>query len=198
MDLSVDVSRVMRFQQRHVAVRALLGFRRIVERPRAESRDAAGLPGIVVIETANPPVTVDVRVEVHFMARRAEISRLAADERFQECSTMRFRVHISQEVVERLDHFVVTRRQFGQLRILEREVALSHRAFHSRNGVTHHARKSGVRLGLVDQFAHRRVEHPAEQQGRIMDDRTRCAMVVLQGDPSANQGTATAINEDYL
>ena len=81
---------------------------------------------------------------------------------------MRFRVHIHQEIVERLHDFVPTRRELGQPRVLERVVALPHGAFHSGNRVAHHASKSGARLRLVYQFANRSIEHSAKQQRRIV------------------------------
>src|SRR6185295_13730234 len=81
---------------------------------------------------------------------------------------MRFRVHIDQEVMQRLYSFVRARRKLCQRRILEREVTLSHRALHGGYGVTHYACKSGMRLGLVNQLAYRGVEHAAKQQRRIM------------------------------
>jgi len=116
VNLPIHVARVMRIQERHVTIHTSLRLWRVVEGPRAEPRDAAGLPIVVVVESANPAVIVDVRVEVYLVTRRAEIRSLAADEWFQKSSAMRFRVHIDQEVMQRLYSFVRARRKLCQLR----------------------------------------------------------------------------------
>src|SRR5438132_10618909 len=41
---SGNIPHIFRLRQRHVAIRALRRFRRIIERPRTLSRNAAGLP----------------------------------------------------------------------------------------------------------------------------------------------------------
>src|SRR5215831_13629749 len=168
MNLSIYLAGIVRILKRHMAVHASLGFRRVVERPRSETGDATGLPVVIVVESANPTVVVDVRVQVHLMTCRAKVRSLASHKGLQKRSTMRFRVYIYEKVVKRLDDFVRTRGKLRQSRVFEREITLTHRAFNSSNGVTHHAPESGVCLRFVDQFTNRCVEHSAKQQRRIM------------------------------
>ena len=81
--------------QRHVAVRALSRPGRLMERPRALAGNAAGLPVVVIVETANPAVVVQRHIQVHLVAGRAEI-RLA-HEGLQKGMTMRLRVELTSE-----------------------------------------------------------------------------------------------------
>src|SRR5262245_59570669 len=102
------------------------------------------------------------------MTGRAKVSGLVPDERCQKRPAVRLRVHMYEEVVQRLHQFVRTRSEFRQRWIFENEIALSHRAFHCDDRVTHHATQSSVRLRLVDESANRVFEHPTEEQRRIM------------------------------
>ena len=51
---------------------------RVVERARALAGNAAGLPVVVIVEAAHPAVVVHRHIQVHLVARRAELRRLAA------------------------------------------------------------------------------------------------------------------------
>ena len=77
--------------QRHVAIGALLRLRRIVKRPRALSRNAAGLPVVVLVEAANPAIVIHRHIEMHLVARRAELRRLVAHERLEKHAPVRLR-----------------------------------------------------------------------------------------------------------
>jgi len=67
----------------HVAVRARLGFGRIIKRapPSPERRS---LPVIVFIETAHPAVVIYGDIEMYFVARRTKFRRLRPHERFRK------------------------------------------------------------------------------------------------------------------
>ncbi len=78
--LARNVSHVVRRLQRHMAIGALLRFRRIVERPRTLAGDSACLPVVVLIEAANPSVMIHWRIEMNFMAGGTELRRLLLHE----------------------------------------------------------------------------------------------------------------------
>ncbi len=84
MDEAIDVAHVLRRLQRHVAIGALRRLGGIVERARALSRNAAGLPVVVFVEAANPAVVIHRNIEMDFVARRAEFRRLVAHEGLEE------------------------------------------------------------------------------------------------------------------
>ena len=137
MNKPVDVAVVARRNLRHMAIGAVHGRLRIVERARALARNTAGLPVVVFIEAANPAVVIYGNIQMHFVARRAEFRRVHAHERLQEGAAVRLRIKANQKIVERTDHGIVTRCEFMQLRILQEKVALAHRAFHLHDAVAH-------------------------------------------------------------
>src|SRR5206468_9020087 len=59
VNLAFDVARISAVNQRHVAIRAPSGFRRVVERPRSLTGNAACLPGVIVVESAEPAIVVN-------------------------------------------------------------------------------------------------------------------------------------------
>ena len=82
MHKAVDIALILRWSQRHVAIGALRGLGRVIEGARALSGNAAGLPIVVFVESANPAIVVDGRVEMDFVATGTELSRLIPHERF--------------------------------------------------------------------------------------------------------------------
>ena len=148
-DDAVLVAEVVRGDLRHVAVDAALRLGRVVERARAHARDAAGLPVVVVVEAADPPVAVHRHVEVDLVARRAEVGGLLFHERLQERAPMRLGVHVHDEVVEEPHDGLLARGQIRQRRILHREAALAHRAVDRDDRVTRHAPEPGLRFGRI-------------------------------------------------
>ncbi len=84
----------------HVAIGALLRLRRIVERTRALSGNSAGLPVVVLIEATEPAVMIHRNIEMNLVARRAELRRLVAHERFQEHATVRLGIQLDQEIMQ--------------------------------------------------------------------------------------------------
>ncbi len=184
VDLAVDVAGVLRCYKRHVAVRARLRARRIVERARALSRNAAGLPIVIVVETAHPAVSVHRHVQVHLVARRAELGRLVLHERLHESAAVRFGIKVREEVVDRLDHRVPAAGQLVQRGILDGEVAVAHRAADVHDGVAGGARQAGLCLRIVDLRHDRFLETPVEE------DR----VIVASGAPLARFGPHHALH----
>ena len=159
--------RIVRGHERHVAVGALLRLRRVVERSRALARDAGGLPVVVVVEAAEPAIGVDRHVEVHLVARRAELRRLLAMERLEERLAVRLRIDVEQLIVRELQQRVLARRQVVQRRILDDEVALSHRALDVRDRVARRAGEAGLRFRRVDLLLDRPIE-PSVEEHRVI------------------------------
>ncbi|MBP1607688.1 MAG: hypothetical protein H6Q08_3062 [Acidobacteria bacterium] len=83
-DPSVPGCRIGGRDERHVTVQALHGCGWIVERSRPLARHTRRLPVVVVVEAANPPVAVHGHVEVHLVARGAEVGQLLAVKRLEE------------------------------------------------------------------------------------------------------------------
>ena len=81
MNFARNVSHVVGVFERHVAIRALLRLGRIVKRTRPLAGDAAGLPVVILVESAKPAIVIDRHVEMHFVAGRAELRRLLPHER---------------------------------------------------------------------------------------------------------------------
>ena len=74
----------------------------------------------------------------------------------------------SKKIVYRAHNWILARRQFMQLRILQYEIALPHRALHFHDAVAHHAGQSRLRRGRIFNLPDRRIEHSAEKQRRIV------------------------------
>ena len=68
MHESMNVAGIVRSLQRHVTIRALRRFRRIVKRARALSRHPASLPIVIFVEAAKPPVVIHRHIEMHLVA----------------------------------------------------------------------------------------------------------------------------------
>src|SRR5260370_969386 len=98
MHLTVLVPGVLRVDQRHVTAAAGLRLLRVVEGARPLARDAARLPGVVVVEAAEPAVVVDRHVEMHLVAAGAELRAVLAHERLHEGLAVRLGVEIGEEV----------------------------------------------------------------------------------------------------
>ena len=110
MNLAVPVARVLRVDERHVAIGAGRGLGRIVEAARPLARNPRSLPVIVVVEAAEPPVVVHRNIEMHLVAGRTELGRVLLHERLQKRAAVGLRVEIGQEVIDRSNVAVPARR----------------------------------------------------------------------------------------
>ena len=165
---AVPRRRVVGRNERHVAVAAGLGRRRVVERTRALPGDAGRLPVVVLVEAPDPAVLVDREVEVHLVARRAELGALLGVKRLQEGLPVRARREMGGRVVRPLEQRVLARGEIVQGRVLDHEVALAHRAADVDDGVAGRAAEAGLRLRRVDLLADRPVEAPVEEHGVVV------------------------------
>ena len=123
------------------------------------TRYSAGLPIVVVIESSDPAVIVDGRIEMNLVTTGTEVRRLIPDKRLHERPAMRLRIHINDEVVQGLNVFVFAIRQLMQRGIRHHQIALSHRALDRRHGMTRDAPESGVCFRLAQYLLDRRVHH---------------------------------------
>ncbi len=187
---SVHRSFILGRNHRHVAIRARFRIRRIIKRPRSLSRNAARLPVVVLIKSANPSVPVHRHIQMHLVAARTKFRRLFPHKRFQKHAPVRLRIHLHHKIVHRAHNWILARRQFMQLRILQYEIALPHRALHFHDAVAHHAGQSRLRCGRIFNLPDRRIEHSAEKQRRIVAARaplrtlyTRYVLHVLDALP---------------
>src|ERR1700735_3099118 len=109
---------------------------------------------------------------MHFVARRAKLSSLRAHERLQENAPMRLGIQLPQKSVEPSAQRICAGCHAMQRRILELEISLAHRAFHSCDRMAHHAAEAGLARGSVFHFANRPVKHAAVEQRGIVAART--------------------------
>ena len=168
MHQSFDVASVVRRHLGHVAVRAIHGRLRIVERARALSRNSAGLPVIVFIEAANPAIAIHRDIQVHLVTGRTELRRVRAHERLEKRTAVRLGVQANQEVVERTDHRIFASRQFMKLRVLQEKITLAHSAFHLHDAVAHQASETRAGFRTAHNLFDRRIEQAAVEQRRIV------------------------------
>ena len=73
---SVDVARILGSLRGHMAIGALLRLGRIVERSSTLPGNTARLPVVILVKAAEPAIVIHRHVEMHLMARRAELRRL--------------------------------------------------------------------------------------------------------------------------
>ena len=168
VDLAVPGGGVLRGDERHVAVGAALGLRRVVEGAGSLPGDAGGLPVVVLVEAADPAVGVHRHVEVDLVARGAELRGLVRVEALQERARVGAGVELQQVVVARLQEGVLRGREVVQRRVLDREITLSHRALDVDDRVAGQAAEAGLGLGSVDLLADRGVELPGEEHGVVV------------------------------
>src|SRR5260370_1367601 len=100
MHQPVHIAVIGRRNLRHVTIRAIHRRLRIVKRARALPGDTAGLPVVIFIEAANPPVTIHGDIQMNLVARRTEFRGVRAHERFQEGASMRLGVQANPVVVQ--------------------------------------------------------------------------------------------------
>src|SRR5438552_1960245 len=165
---SGNIPHIFRLRQRHVAIRALRRFRRIIERPRTLSRNAAGLPIVVLVEAANPAVMIHRHIQMHLVATRTELRRLITHEWLQENSAVRLRIQLDEKIVQRSRDWIFRCCQFVQFWIFEVKITLAHRALHLGNRVTHHAAESRLRLRAMHDLLDRCVHQSAVEHCRIV------------------------------
>ena len=148
--VAVDVARIIRFDERHVAIRAVRRLGRVVERPRSLSRYAARLPRIVFVEAANPTVVVHRHVQVHLVARRTKLGAVLPHERLHEGSAVRGRRRVDDIAVDGANDGIPARHQRMQGRIFDREPAVAHCVRDARNRMARNAPQPGLRFRCVD------------------------------------------------
>ena len=175
MDLALAVARILRCDQRHVAIRAGRRLRRIVKRSRALSRHAARLPVVVIVEAAHPAVAVDRDVQVNLVAGGAILRRLFPHEGLHEGGLVRFRIQIGEEVVHGADVLILAGGQLVERRIFDGEIAVPHAAAHVDDGVARHAAEAGLRLRRIDLFLDGTVEATIEEHRVIVTARAPLA-----------------------
>ena len=105
---------------------------------------------------------------MYFVARRTELRGLRAHERLQKGAPVRLRVYAHEEIVKRADYGIVAGRQLVQLRVLQNKIALSHRALHLHDAVTHQAAQSRFCFRPIHDFLDGLIKKPAEEQRRIV------------------------------
>ncbi len=103
-----------------MAIRAVRRLGRVIERSRALSRNAAGLPIVVLVKAAQPAVLIHGLIEMHFVARGAKFRRFLAHERLHERAAMRLGVQIGDECVELANKRILLDAMLMQRRILDR------------------------------------------------------------------------------
>ena len=90
-----------------MAIGALLRLGRVVERSRALPGNSAGLPVVVFVEAAEPAVVVHRHIEMHFVARGAELSGLLAHERLEKYPAVRFGIQFDQKIMQRTRYWIL-------------------------------------------------------------------------------------------
>ncbi len=120
-----------------MAIRAIHRRLRIIKRARALPGHAAGLPVVIFIEAANPPVMIHGDIQMHLVARRAKLRCVPAHKRLQEGAAVRFRIQSNHKVMQLPNEGIFARGQFMKLRILQEKVSLAHGAFHLHDAVAH-------------------------------------------------------------
>src|SRR5690348_883138 len=76
--IPVDIAHVFRLRERHVAVGTLRRLRWGIKGARAFTRNAAGLPVVILVEASDPAIAVDGHVQVDLAACRTESRRAVA------------------------------------------------------------------------------------------------------------------------
>ena len=175
---AVARGRVVGPHQGHVARAARLRRLGVVERPRTLSRHPRRLPVVVLVEPAHPAVVVDRHVEVHLVARRAELGALLAVERLDERVAVGLGGEPQQQVVHVPQQRVAAGREVVQRGVLDGEVSLTHRAADAHDRVARRAAEPRLGLGRVDLLDDGPVEAPVEE------DR----VVVAAGAPLRRRG----------
>src|SRR3982751_5743203 len=107
MPPSVDITWIVRINQRHVAIHAVARLLGVVEGARALPRDAARLPVVVFVEAAEPAVLVYRNIQMHFVTARAEL-RTRAHKGLHEKAAMCFGSRICHESLEVFDNRIRT------------------------------------------------------------------------------------------
>ena len=171
VNLAFDVARISAVNQRHVAIRAPSGFRRVVERPRSLTGNAACLPGVIVVESAEPAIVVNRFVEMNLVAAGTKFGRVLAMELAQEGLAVRLRVDPHEEVVHRLKDRVFAGGKLMQRRVLDHEASVPRRIFDPGDGVTRGAGESRLSLRSVDPLFDRTVEEAVEENRMVVASR---------------------------
>ena len=116
VDEPVDVAKVLRPDQLHVAIRAVLRLGRIVKRARPLAGDAAGLPVVIIVETPQPAVVVDGNVQMHLVAGGAESRNLISllMKRLQKRVAMRLGIEFHIIVMQPSEQRALTLGEFRE------------------------------------------------------------------------------------
>ncbi len=169
------VAGILRRHLLHMTLAAGGGFGRIIKRPRALAGHAAGLPVIVLVETAEPTVIVYRLVQVNFVAGRTELRRVLAHEGLHEGAAVRLGVEIGDELVGLLDPRIPARSEIMQRRISDDESSVSRRSIDVHDRVAGNAPQAVLRLRRVHLFLNGALEAAVEEH----------CMIVTSGAPLA-------------
>ena len=167
-DLAVPGRRILGVDERHVTTAARLRFRRIIKGACPISRGRRRLPVVVLVESAEPAIVIDGAIEVHFVARRAELGRLFGVERLEERIAVRRGRHVHQDIVRPLCPAILAGGEVVQRRVFDREIALAHRAADVHDRVAGRARQTRLRLRRRDLLLDRPIEPPVEEHGVVV------------------------------
>src|SRR5690348_5217240 len=107
-----------------MAIGALLRLGRVVEAACSLTGNSAGLPVVILIESAEPAIAVHRNVQVNLVARRTKLRRLIAHEGLEEHAAVGLRIQLDQEIVQRAREWVSGGREFMQLGIFQIKIAL--------------------------------------------------------------------------
>ncbi len=169
------IARIFRRHQRHMAIGAVGRMIRVIERPRALPGNTAGLPIVVVVKTSKPAVPVYRHVQVHFVACRAEFRGILPHERLHKRPAVRFRIEISQEIIDGVDVLILAAYQLVERWVSNGKGAIAHGAVHVHDRMARGARQSGVGFRRVDLLLDRPVETPVEEDSVIVATRAPLA-----------------------
>ena len=81
---------------------------------------------------------------------------------------MRLGIEVDQEIVQASHDWIFRRRQFVQLGIFQVKVALAHGAFHTCDGMAHHATQSGLSFRSMHDLLDWSIHQPGIQDGRVV------------------------------
>lgn len=126
MNYAGVISEIGRASLGHMAIRASLGVRWIVERPSSIAGDPTTLPVVVLVEAARPTVVIHRKIQMDLMTRGAELRRLFFDEGLHEHTAVRFGIQLQQKINEIMYDGILALREVVHRRVPENIIVLSH------------------------------------------------------------------------
>ena len=111
MNYAGVISEIGRASLGHMAIRASLGVRWIVERPSSIAGDSASLPVVVLVEAARPTVVIHGEIEMDFVACGTKLGRLVFHKGLHKGAAMRFGIQLQEEIDEVVHNWIFAFRQ---------------------------------------------------------------------------------------